>query len=217
MVMTDVVPSGEALYVPWHWILLPTVGALIGWLTNWVAVRMLFRPRKPWRLPLIGFEIQGVLPRRHAQLARIIGETVERDLLSADTLVEVIRSGNYRSQALGSIQEHLEARLGQVVPRFIPPGLQGPIVRMVKEWVLREADSLLDHVEGQLTEHVRKNISVAQLVEDRIRNFDLDELERMVARVASTELRYIEVIGGVLGGVIGLIQVTLLSLLQTLS
>ena len=56
----------------------------MGWLTNWLAIRMLFRPREPLRL--LGWSLQGVIPRRHAQLAERIAETVEKSLLTQKDL-----------------------------------------------------------------------------------------------------------------------------------
>ena len=50
----------------WVW-LTPFVGAFIGWLTNYVAIKMLFRPREPWYI--LGFPMQGVMPRRQRDLA----------------------------------------------------------------------------------------------------------------------------------------------------
>jgi uncharacterized membrane protein YheB (UPF0754 family) len=51
---------------------------------------------------------------------------------------------------------------------------------------------------------------VKQLVEDRINSLDLDELERLVHRIAANEFKRIELLGGVLGFLIGLIQLLLL-------
>jgi len=49
-------------------IFIPLIGAIIGLLTNWIAVKMLFHPRKEI------FGIQGVIPKRKKDIARRIGE-----------------------------------------------------------------------------------------------------------------------------------------------
>ena len=46
---------------------LPVIGALIGWLTNWVAVKMLFHPREPLKLGIV--TVQGIFPKRQQALA----------------------------------------------------------------------------------------------------------------------------------------------------
>ena len=62
----------------------PCIGAFIGYLTNKIAIRMLFRPLRPWHL--FGVRVPmtpGIIPSRRHQLAVNIGEMVGRHLLSA--------------------------------------------------------------------------------------------------------------------------------------
>ena len=62
----------------------PLVGAVIGYCTNYIAVKMLFRPRRAvkvgkWRLPLT----PGIIPKRKPQLAHAIGQAVGERLFTA--------------------------------------------------------------------------------------------------------------------------------------
>ena len=72
----------------YYFLIFPVVGALVGWFTNWLAIRMLFRPRQPARF--LGWTFQGVIPRRHAQLADRIAETVENSLLTPEDLEKAV-------------------------------------------------------------------------------------------------------------------------------
>ena len=56
----------------------PLIGAIIGWCTNYLAVKMIFRPYKP--ISFLGLKIHGLIPRRQSDLARSIGETIELKL-----------------------------------------------------------------------------------------------------------------------------------------
>ena len=55
-------------------VLLPLIAAFTGWVTNLVAIRMLFHPRHEWRI--LGLRIQGILPKRQPDLARKVGQVV---------------------------------------------------------------------------------------------------------------------------------------------
>ena len=70
------------------WVMLPTVGALIGYGTNYLAVRMIFRPVRPVRI--LGFTLQGLVPRRQAELAASVGRVVGEHLLSHDDLTAAL-------------------------------------------------------------------------------------------------------------------------------
>lgn len=72
----------------------PFIGAVIGYITNDIAIRMLFRPHKAvyigrWRLPFT----PGIVPRRKDQLAGILGEAIVDKFFNADDLEIVFTSG----------------------------------------------------------------------------------------------------------------------------
>ena len=71
-------------------ICMPVVGALIGWITNRLAVMLIFRPYKPVRL--LGYTFQGVVPKRRLELAEKIGAVIEKELLSMEDLVAMLLS-----------------------------------------------------------------------------------------------------------------------------
>ena len=72
----------------------PIVGAVIGYITNDIAIRMLFRPHKAvyvgkWRLPFT----PGIVPRRKDQLAKILGEAIVEKFFNADDLEIIFTTG----------------------------------------------------------------------------------------------------------------------------
>ena len=96
------------------WILPPLVGALIGYVTNLVAIKMLFRPLREIRL--FGLRLPftpGILPRERRKLADNIGDMVERELLTAGVLRERFARTEVRENigtAIGSYTSHVLQR-----------------------------------------------------------------------------------------------------------
>jgi uncharacterized membrane protein YheB (UPF0754 family) len=62
----------------WTWITIPAVGGFIGWSTNWLAVKMIFRPLRERRF--LGIRVQGLVGRRQKELAAAIGRVVGNHL-----------------------------------------------------------------------------------------------------------------------------------------
>lgn len=197
-----------------EWLLLPAVGALIGYVTNVIAIRMLFRPRAPIAVPGTRWVIQGLIPRRHADLAKAVGETVAQDLLPVDQLMDNLNIPGYKRNVVDSIMEHVESRVRSVLPRFVPSPLQDTLAMFARELIGRETGEAFDTAAQVLQNHVRTELHIGELVEQKVMELDLDALEQLVLKMTHQELRHIEVLGAVLGLAIGLGQAALLALLR---
>ena len=64
------------------------MGGLIGWVTNWLAIKALFHPQQPWKF--LFFEFQGLLPKRQKELACNLGKIVEGELISVEELIKKV-------------------------------------------------------------------------------------------------------------------------------
>ena len=89
-----------------HYILPPLVGAAIGYITNWIAVKMLFRPLYPkyigkWRLPFT----PGIIPRRKDALAKAIGRAVGEELLTKEDIQKAFCGEEKRSAVVSGLTD----------------------------------------------------------------------------------------------------------------
>jgi len=68
------------------WVMPPLIGAIIGYFTNWLAIKMLFRPYKAIRIAgrTLPFT-PGLLPREKDNLAISLGKTVSKELLTPES------------------------------------------------------------------------------------------------------------------------------------
>jgi uncharacterized membrane protein YheB (UPF0754 family) len=191
-------------------IALPLIGAGIGWLTNRVAIQMLFRPRRPCRF--LGMTFQGLIPRRQGEMARKVGEIVERDLFNQHLIKEQIQAIELQPYLEGLartlVRERLAPKLKQIplVGNLINERALASFEQMAMESLEGETGPLLDKVATE----VEQRIAVRKIVEDRIHAFEMDQLERLVRDLAREEFRRIELLGALLGFIIGCIQVLLL-------
>ena len=189
---------------------IPFVTALIGWFTNMVAVWMLFHPKNP--VNVVGFKWQGLIPRRQGEIASQTGEVIEKEILQDHLLANSLREMELQAH----FHEFIDQLIGKsLVQRlrgmpFIGGFLNDSLVEQFKEMAKEEIDTHAASLIEKVARDVEKEVQVRTLVEDRINALDLDELERLVHRIASKEFRRIELLGGVLGFIIGLAQLLLL-------
>ena len=69
--------------------LIPLISAIIGWLTNFLAVKMLFHPKEP--ITFLSIKIQGVFPKRQKELSNKLGILVSEELFSIQEISKQIR------------------------------------------------------------------------------------------------------------------------------
>lgn len=203
-----------------HWqnillmVAFPLIGAGIGWLTNRLAIQMLFRPRQPVRF--FWWTMQGLIPRRQSELAVRVSEIVETELFNQHLIRNEI--------ARMDLRPHLEQLATNIVWDRLAPKLRAiPLIgalvndkllynlnKIALESLVGETEPLLEKVSAE----VEKHIAVKKIVEEKIHAFDLDQLESIVRKLAHREFRSIEILGGVIGFIVGLIQTILLILAQ---
>ena len=100
----------------------PVLGAVIGYVTNAVAIRMLFRPFREWRV--LGFRVPftpGIIPRQRGLIARSIGHMVARELLNERVLRRRLGSVKFTK----GFKNAIGGFTGRVLGTPVGPGLKG--------------------------------------------------------------------------------------------
>jgi uncharacterized membrane-anchored protein YjiN (DUF445 family) len=91
------------------WILPPLVGAVIGYFTNWLAIKMLFRPLKPVYLGKLRLPFTpGILPRERSKLTVSVGDTVSKELLTPEVFRSRLSDETLRTKLEQSVRGVLD-------------------------------------------------------------------------------------------------------------
>jgi uncharacterized membrane protein YheB (UPF0754 family) len=135
----------------WFQIIFPIVYATAhGYFGAWLAVRMLFRPRKTFKLLGIPLFPQGMIPRHRDRLAKAIGKAVGEELVSQETIMEELLGKEFlRRKIRGVIQSYTEELLSQNYPSLIetlPTNLRAPVLEAITSLQFRVAE----HIDGVL-------------------------------------------------------------------
>ncbi len=194
-------------------LLLPVISALIAWFTNWIAIKMLFHPRRP--VNILGMKIQGIFPKRQQQIAASLGALVARELLHFDEIAVRLKDPQQLSVVRPHIEQHLDHFLQEklkeklpVISMFVGQGT----LEKIKEGLMEEIDLLLPEIIEKYTSNLGDQIDVEKIVVEKVRNFSSDKLEEILVQIMSKEFRFIELIGGVIGFMIGLLQLLLMQI-----
>lgn len=189
---------------------LPFISALIGWFTNWVAVKMMFHPKKKIRIGFV--DVQGVFPKRQREVAEKIGRMVAAELLSIEDIKKKLNKPEQIEGIKQSIDEHINDYLTQTFPANYPitSFFFGKRSRQrIREDLVSEVEKFAPEIIARYTDNLEEDLNIEEMVSERISTMDPDQLENLINGILKKEFAFIEMIGGVLGFVIGLFQVFL--------
>ena len=187
-----------------RFILLVIIGGLIGWTTNKLAIRMLFRPVNPHKI--LGITIQGVFPRRKDQIAISLAEIIEQELLSKEVLMDQLLDEKKLEGIKSKLKTVIIDKLAEVIPPMAAMFVGGDIKVFIKKYIDKHGDEIFNEMIGEFRSIGLENIDIHQLVKNRIDELDFVEFEKIIFGLMNKELHFVEIIGLFLGALIGIIQ-----------
>jgi len=185
--------------------ILALIGGFIGWVTNMIAVKMLFRPMNPVKLPF-GFKLQGLLPARKKDLAESIGKVIESKLLKPEELLGSLVQDKDIEHLKNSIVLNVVKILKDKFPAFLHGFTDKTIKNQLELFMAKDGDRYIRDMIGNMVTHATENLAISDKVAEKIESLDLVSFEGIVIGVVNNELRFIEYLGAILGFLIGILQ-----------
>ena len=190
--------------------LIPIISAFIGWFTNWIAIKMLFHPKKP--VKILGITFVGIFPKRQAQFAEKLGKLVSAELLSFQDIESKITNPDNINQLMPQIDAHIDhflrVKLADQMP-VISMFIGDKTIQQMKSVFMTELTELFPGIMKSYMVNLQKDLDLEKIVIEKVKGFSSDKLEQILNDIMAKEFRFVEIIGGVLGFIIGIIQVIL--------
>lgn len=174
-----------------------------GFFTNWMAVQLLLKPVKP--VNILGFKLQGLLPRRQEELAERISAAIAERFLTREDILNFLRQVDPVAAMRALLIEKWDEKLGEILDSipmakmFVSPerlqGIRDKIAGALAEEAGAFTERLVDSLEGKidLKETLRRNILA----------FDVTELNGIIEQIGYREFREIAWVGAGIGLLIG--------------
>ena len=192
-----------------YWLLLiPVISAFIGWFTNWIAIKMLFHPREPRKV--LGLTLHGIFPKRQQQFAEKLGKLVSDELLSYGDIEQQITSTENLKKLMPVIDEHIDEFLRTKIKSefpFISMFIGTKTINRFKETISKELETLFPELMKNYMNNLKHQLDLEKIVVGKVASFSTDKLESILYQIMAKEFRFVEIIGAVLGFVIGILQI----------
>jgi uncharacterized membrane protein YheB (UPF0754 family) len=195
-----------------YWmILIPVFTAFAGWLTIWIAWKLLFYPKNP--IKFAGRIVQGIIPRKKRTYAAQIAHAVNKEFLSSDGisryLSDVTILNKIRPELENHIDHFLRIKLKQTMP-VVGMLIGDRTINQLKELFMQELELLFPTVMSNYAGHLREEVFVEKLVQDKLMSYTSEEIRAILKQALSKELLFLKMLAVVVGTVIGLFQLAII-------
>lgn len=184
----------------------PLTGFIIGYLTNFVAIKLLFKPLEPKKI--FTFKLQGIIPKRREEIALTLAQSIEKELLGKDDIIAIIDSLDWTGNIEESVNDAVTRRLSSDKIKNIPilGFLSTGLTEQIQSVLTDEIISYVEERKESLTTQITEKVDIKALLKEKINSLDLTKFEELLTDFITRELRFIEWIGGVMGLLIGIAQ-----------
>ena len=145
------------------------IGATIGYITNFIAIKMLFRPYKAKKLGGITVIPQGIIPKEKANLAKNVADVVENHLLDREELHKLINSEKFKDEIKNLISSKVDS--------FNIPN--------ISEFIKANPEKVAQNISEFVMDMIKKNFPFAMgiLREDGVKNMVLNNIETLAIKI----------------------------------
>lgn len=186
-------------------LILAVIGGLIGYITNVIAIKLIFRPINPIKIPIFNIEIIGMIPKRKLEIASNVAQVIEEQFFSFDDIIENVITEQDKQIIIDYIKVRIKLVLNEKLG-LIPSSIRNLVQNYISEVIEDEIRCGVNELSEELIIKANNRINIKEIVENKINELDLYELETIILQIIKKELKQIEVLGLILGFFIGIIQ-----------
>ena len=181
-----------------------------GWVTTWIAIKMLFHPRRP--IKILGLIIQGIFPKNQRLIAEKLGQVVGKELLSFDEIEQKVTSPENLKKLRTDIEHHIDHflrnKLQEVFP-MLSMLIGEKTILQLKDAFLLELETLFPVLMKSYMTKLEKDLDLEKIVTEKVAAFSSEKLEDILNQITKKEFKFLEFIGGLFGLLIGIIEVAI--------
>ena len=194
------------LYIDRWWVL-PMAGVAVGYMTNWIALKIIFLPIEERRIG--PFRLQGLFIKRQPEAAEKYAEIVADEIVTISNVAENLMYGSQSDRTRKMIRDAIRPEVDRAV------GLAGPLVRVTtgsdeyERLRDRFAEESVDRTISPLSDpefNAERSESIRRLIRERIQNLTPENFVQLLRPAFIEDEWMLIVLGAVLGFVAGWLQ-----------
>lgn len=192
------------VYYPAWWVL-PAGGFAVGYITNFLALRLVFEPHAPINFGL--FQLQGLLHKRKNEVAERFASVMADDVLSPENMLVTVTEGSSKDRMFGLVEHRIgvvfeEYKRDPMTAMLMPPER----ITRAKEELLEQMQTRKPEPDGLIHSFVDKAVALRAQLSSKLQALDAESFEAVLRPAFRADEWKLFVTGAVLGTIAGVLQ-----------
>jgi uncharacterized membrane protein YheB (UPF0754 family) len=195
---------------PW---IMPIFGGLTGWLTDWLALKMIFYPKEPVRI-LGVLEWQGLFLRRRKEVAAAYGALIAQEIVTPHNVLEAVLRGPLSDALFAIVQKEVERMVDEqagMAKPIVVLAVGGTKFQEMKEMVAKKVMARLPDTLRHVEEYAGDAMDLRNTLVSKMQDLTADEFEQLLRPIFQQDEWILITVGAVLGFLMGELQVFLMT------
>ncbi|MEP4891583.1 MAG: DUF445 domain-containing protein [Aliiglaciecola sp.] len=199
----------------WYWFqswwILPLGGLIVGYATNWIAIKIIFEPKKPIRF--CGFTFQGMFLKRQKEVSEVYSEIIEKKLINSKNITDIVLHGSGSEQLLELIELHVNdaiERYVAIAQPYFALGVGSEKYYRMKELAVKMIFDSSDKYLQYAHEYANDALRVGDDLCARMQLLTPEEFEGVLRPAYQADEWKLIVVGAILGMIAGFMQLYLI-------
>jgi uncharacterized membrane protein YheB (UPF0754 family) len=190
---------------PW---MLPLFGGLVGFVSDWVGLYLMFRPLHPKKI--LGFTWQGLFIKRQQEVAADYAALISKQLLTSANMMEELFSGTHSDKVICLVNRYVKEVIDQqsgVVRPLVVYAIGGQQYQSLKEQVAERILAKLPETMKHIEAYAEDAMDIRNTLVNRMQQLSPQEFEGMLRPAFKEDEWSLIIVGAVLGFLVGEMQI----------
>lgn len=192
-------------------LIMPAFGLIVGWFTDWLALKMIFNPKQPIRV--LGFEFQGLFLKRRKEVAADYGSLIAEEVITPRKVIEAILKGPLSDRLFVLVRRQVQATLDRQT------GIATPLVVLavgssrytdMKKTITTKVMDRLPETMLYVEDYARDAMDIRTLLVTKMQQLDEEQFEALIRPAFEQDEWILITVGALLGFTMGECQALVL-------
>ena len=192
-------------------LIMPAFGLIVGWFTDWLALKMIFNPKHP--ISIFGITIQGLFLKRRKEVAADYGALIAEEVITPRKVIEAILKGPLSDRLFVLVRRQVQATLDRQT------GIATPLVVMavgssrytdMKRTITTKVMDRLPETMLYVEDYARDAMDIRTLLVSKMQQLDEEQFEALIRPAFEQDEWILITVGALLGFTMGECQALVL-------